>query len=264
MNKKRITKFTLIELSAACHPTCPPELLELRRKLPMGRRAMKKAFTLIELLVVIAIIGILASMLLPALSKARSQAKTILCASNIKQLGLSNFSYSNDFDGYLAEYQWPEQIWPYTGLSKSRYIYSIFYCPSQDKDNCFSYRLHSLEPFVLDVKGSYGYNYNYLQSDILNADGSIKYNYGGPVKIASIKAPDQMLMWADNSEKYTDKSSISVHYDWDYIGTQISIRHNNGSNVVFTDGGVRWYKRNQIMIPNYISEVVKKYWSGGM
>ncbi|MBN1436169.1 MAG: prepilin-type N-terminal cleavage/methylation domain-containing protein [Sedimentisphaerales bacterium] len=98
----------------------------------------KKAFTLIELLVVVSIIALLISILLPALSRAREQAKAVACRSNIKQIGIGFFYYAEDYDGFSVPncYTAPGTLQQYTWehrLVEEGYLddYALMECPSE-------------------------------------------------------------------------------------------------------------------------------------
>jgi prepilin-type N-terminal cleavage/methylation domain-containing protein len=111
-----------------------------------------KKFTLIELLVVIAIIGILASLLLPSLGKARGKSKAVVCLNNLKSLNYAFFLYADDNEGHIpaspnVNTPWDDLLISYDGQNRTLdggggYKYEdygnsikLYHCPENDYKN---------------------------------------------------------------------------------------------------------------------------------
>jgi len=226
-------------------------------------------FTLIELLVVVAIVALLVAILLPSLSGARQQARSVKCLTHLRELGHGMTIYHNEWGNY------PAHQWRLAGGRRLRWFNAMAsYLAGFEDQGGFEVRACPSTPdWKVGRNNSYGYNYKYLGStrDCTGPDNPYRPYEAFPIK--ELPAPARTIAFADcdgtgwtlewqpeapegdqnplriGNHGYTlDPTYIHTWSEYTYSGgdlepyawrnwrSYMSDRHGGGSNAIFADG----------------------------
>lgn len=240
----------------------------------------RTAFTLIELLVVISVISLLMAILIPVLSKAREQGKSVVCRGNLRTLALANELYAGDWDGWYVPvidetmvgevaFCWNSNnaFRRIVGLSRKRegaerfVLPEEYWCPS---DRMVRNEAYWADPNVQYVnRVSYGYNltdwgrdsknpYQWTSGDMVDLG-----RYCG-FKVGQFKNLAAKLMFIDAGDFWVEMRYANFKRYWNRWGQDILqyravgvwgptfYRHSEGANIAFFDGHVEYLKKENV------------------
>jgi len=221
--------------------------------------AERKGFTLIELLVVISIIALLLAILMPSLQKVKKQARRVVCANNVRQVGLALAIYSqsnyNRFptDKYdKSHWMWDVAVSIIDCVIESGGTRETFYCPSNAKfntDEAWEFRIE-------EEYGPYrvtGYFWMIERGQILKGDflgrGNKRFikNFLARNSSSSELVSDATL--CDDDDNYTFGSSSggnTTNHMSNRRGSDINNLMPAGGNILFLDNHVEWRKYDEM------------------
>lgn len=235
-------------------------MTRIQEKQALDRPYGLRGFTLIEILVVISIISVLIGISIPALSKARENAKRTRCLSNVRQLQIALQMYADTHDGRVPSRDYDQGAVWVESMESSYRDRKLLRCPSDHRDTEHSYLLNGfIDYFVV-------HSFNGNWDEFFGA-----YKSGGfaGIKLSNIPKPAQTITLGEKRADSEGDAYMDIwppQYGSDHLTEVAHGKHriggeerNGGSNYAFADGSARYLKYGEAFSPKNLWAVTDQF-----